>query len=251
MAAFRLAFEIGTPYFELDVHLTSDHELVVVHDSSVSRTTGKRGRVENMELSAIRALDAGFNFSPDHGRTFPFREKGLVIPTLEEVLESFPRTFFTIEIKRSPEGIVDVLAERIEHTGAKDRVVVAAHDHNLLSAFRLRSPQLPTGFSEMEVRDFLQRCQSRDFKGYRPEGVAFQVPEYHGLRRIVSKPVIELIHRLGIEIHVWTVNEPVHMERLLDWGVDGIMTDDPQRAITTVKRFQAVVNLLPEEKGAI
>ena len=242
MAAFRLAFELGAPYFELDVHLTADHELVVVHDSSVSRCTGKRGRVENMKLSAIRVLDAGFNFSPDHGRTFPYRGKGLVIPTLEEVLDSFPGTRFTIEIKRTREGIAEALAARIERTGASDRVVVASHEHESISAFRSRAPQVPTSFSKREVRDFLGRCRSGDFEAYRPVGTVFQVPEYHGLRRVVSKPVIELIHRFGIEIHVWTVNEPVHMERLLDWGVDGIMTDDPERAVTTVDRFRDVVS---------
>ena len=84
--SFRLAQQHGAPYVELDVHLSRDSEPVVIHDHSVSRTTGRRGRVENMTLAELRKLDAGYKFSTDHGRTFPFRGKGLQIPTLDESL---------------------------------------------------------------------------------------------------------------------------------------------------------------------
>ena len=93
---------------------------------------------------------------------------------------------------------------------------------------------MATSFSKDEVCDFLGRLRSGSLAGYRAPGVAFQVPEYKGLRRVVSKPVIDAVHELDVEVHVWTVNEPVHIARLLDWGVDGIMTDDPARAFANV-----------------
>lgn len=240
LEAFRLAREHGVSYLELDVHLSADSELVVIHDSSVSRTTGRRGRVENMSLAELRKLDAGFKFTMDHGRTFPYRGKGLRIPTLGEVLDSFPDMGITVEIKPTREGVVEALAQALKRHRAEDRVIVASHEHSRLSAFRAAAPSVATSFSKEEVREFLLRLRGGTMDGYRPPGVAFQVPEYNGLRRVVSKPVIEAVHGFGVEVHVWTVNEPVHIARLLSWGVDGIMTDDPARAIANVDGLRGI-----------
>lgn len=240
LEAFRLARERGARYFELDIHLSSDREAVVIHDNSVSRTTGRRGRVEKMACGELKKLDAGYGFSKDHGRTFPYRGKGLGIPTLDEVLEAFPDMRIVIEIKRTLEGVEEVLAGKLERHAAGQRVVVASHEHEALCRFRERCPSVATSFSKDEVRDFLLRLRNGDLNGYRPPGKAFQVPEYKGLRRVVSKPVIDAMHELGVEVHVWTVNEPLHISRLLGWGVDGIMTDDPGRAFKRVKALHAL-----------
>jgi glycerophosphoryl diester phosphodiesterase len=242
LEAFRLAREQGASYLELDVHLTADSELVVIHDSSVSRTTGRRGRVENMTLAEIRKLDAGFKFTMDHGRTFPYRGKGLRIPTLGEVLDAFPESWITVEIKQTRAGVAEALAQVLRSHRAEERVIVASHEHELLAAFRAVAPAVATSFSKDEVRDFLLRLRGGTMDGYRPPGVAFQVPEYKGLRRVVSKSVIEAVHGFGVEVHVWTVNEPVHISRLLSWGVDGIMTDDPARAIANVAVLRGLGN---------
>jgi glycerophosphoryl diester phosphodiesterase len=242
MEAFRLAREQGVSYIELDVHLTADAELAVIHDSSVSRTTGRRGRVENMSLAELRKLDAGFKFTMDHGRTFPYRGKGLRIPTLGEVLDAFPDLGVTVEIKETRPGVVDALARVLRSHRAEDRVIVASSEHPLLSAFRAAAPSVATSFSKDEIRDFLLRLRDGSMEGYRPPGVAFQVPEYKGLRRVVSKSVIEAVHAYAVEVHVWTVNEPVHIARLLSWGVDGIMTDDPARAIANVAVLRGLGN---------
>ena len=93
------------------------------------------------------------------------------------------------------------------------------------------------------MRDFLTRLRGGKLAGYRAPGAAFQVPEYKGLRRVVSKPVIEAVHSFDVEVHVWTVNEPVHIARLLDWGVDGIMTDDPARAFANVAALKSSAEL--------
>jgi glycerophosphoryl diester phosphodiesterase len=243
LEAFRLARELGAPYLELDIHVSADGELVVIHDSSVSRTTGRRGRVENMTLAELRKLDAGYKFTTDHGRTFPFRSKGLKIPTLNEVLENFPEMRITVELKPTRDGVAEKLAEKLRLHHAEERVIVASAEHELLRRFRMAAPHVATSFSKDEVRDFLVRLRGGGMGGYRPPGVALQVPEYKGLRRVVSKPVIDAIHGLGVEIHVWTVNEPVHISRLLDWGVDGIMTDDPGRAFANVTALRGPVEV--------
>jgi len=238
LEAFRLAREQGVTYLELDVHLSADSELVVIHDSSVSRTTGRRGRVENMSLAEVRKLDAGFKFTMDHGRTFPYRGRGLRVPTLSEVLEAFPDMGITVEIKPTRAGLPEGLARALRFHRAEDRVIVASHEHELLAEFRAVAPSVATSFSRDEVRDFLLRLRGGSMDGYRPPAVAFQVPEYKGLRRVVSRAVIEAVHGFDVEVHVWTVNEPVHIARLLSWGVDGIMTDDPARAIANVAAFR-------------
>lgn len=241
LESFRLAREQGASYIELDVHLSADGEVVVIHDQSVSRTTGRRGRVENMTLGELRKLDSGYKFTTDHGRTFPYRDRGVTIPTLDEVLEASPNLGIVIELKRTREQIVVALAQKLRAHGAEDRVIVASHEHRLIAGFREEAPMVATSFSKDEVRDFLVRVRSGSLQGYRPPGVAFQVPEYKGLRRVVSKPVIDAVHGFDVEVHVWTVNEPVHISRLLDWGVDGIMTDDPARAVRNVEALRGLV----------
>jgi len=239
--AFRLAQDQGARCLEMDVHLTADEELVVIHDNSVARTTGRRGRVENMTLAELQRLDAGRKFSTDYGRTYPYRDRGLKIPTLAEVLESFPRMGMTLELKRTREGVANAVARLLEQKGASTRVIVASHEHELIADFRASAPHVATGFSKDEARDLLMRLRDGNLSGYEAPARFFQVPEYKGLRRVVSKPVIEAVHALGGEVHVWTVNEPVHMKRLLDWGVDGIMTDDPARAFANVVAFKPAV----------
>lgn len=235
--AFRIARDLGAPYLELDIRFSSDGAPVVIHDQSVSRTTGRRGRVENMTLAEIRRLDAGFKFTTDHGRTFPYRGAGLTIPTLDEVLETFPDMRLTVELKRTREGIVAALADKLRHYGAGQRVIVASHEHHLLARFREVAPDVATSYSKNEVREFLGRVRGGQLASYRPPARAFQVPEYKGLRRVVSTAVIEAIHQFDVEVHVWTVNEPIHIKRLLEWGVDGIMTDDPGRALAKVAQL--------------
>jgi glycerophosphoryl diester phosphodiesterase len=223
----------------MDVHASVDGQIVVIHDSSVSRTTGRRGRIENMTFDAIRRLDAGYQFTPDHGRTFPYRGRGLVIPTLEEVLEAFPEARLNIEIKRSREGIEAAVLELIAKFEAEERVVIAAREHDILERLRALDTRILTSFSKVEVRDFLSRVRDKKDKGdYRPPGFALQVPEYFGLRRVLSPCLIDAAHRARVEVHVWTVNQPLQIGRLIDWGVDGIMTDDPERALKAVDALE-------------
>jgi glycerophosphoryl diester phosphodiesterase len=238
LEAFRLAREEGAPYLEMDLRLSADGHVAVFHDESVARTTDGRGRIGEMTLDEIRRLDAGHRFTPDRGRTFPFRGRGVGVPTLDEALEAFPDARLNVEIKCPAEGIAQAVASTIRRHAASHRVAVAARDHAVLERFRTIDPATPTGFSEREVREFLTRARRREWSGYRPAGSALQVPERYGLRRIVSPAVIEAAHRVGIEVHVWTVNEPRRIRRLLDWGVDGVVTDHPARALQVLRAVE-------------
>src|SRR5215208_4358914 len=103
--AFRLAVEDGAGGLELDVHMTRDGHIVVIHDATVDRTTNGSGAVSEMTLDELRRLDAGYNFSPDGGPTRPYRGRGIRVPTFGEVLEEFPRVAVNIEIKLGSPGI--------------------------------------------------------------------------------------------------------------------------------------------------
>ena len=162
LESFRSGWDDGAPYLELDLRLSADGHLVVIHDNSVARTTGRRGRIENMTFDAIRRLDAGYSYTPDHGRTFPFRNRGVVVPTFEEVLEAFPRARLNVEIKRSNDGIEESVADAIRKYEASERIVIAAREHDILERFRALADRVHTSFSKTEVREFLGRARADD-----------------------------------------------------------------------------------------
>jgi glycerophosphoryl diester phosphodiesterase len=150
-------------------------------------------------------------------------------------VEAFPEARLNIEIKGSNDGVHERLVSRLRRLSVSDRVLVAAREHDTMERLRSLGEELPTGFSKEEIREFLRRVSEGAWEDYRPAGVALQVPEVHGPHRVVSPEFVEQAHGIGIEVHVWTINEPADMVRLLDWGVDGIMTDNPALALASVE----------------
>lgn len=232
LAAFRAAVGTGAEMIELDVHLAADGVPVVVHDRTLTRTTGARGRVAERRAEDLAALDAGFGFSPDGGRTFPFRGRGEGIPGLREVLAAFPDTRFTLEVKSTDPALDPALGAVLRETGAERRVLLASHAARIVRRLRESFPALPTNVAREEVAAFLRRGPST----LAPAARAFQVPPRYYLRRIVTPRFVAAAHAAGLEVHVWTVNDVAAMEALLDLGVDGIMTDFPERLLGVYRR---------------
>lgn len=229
LAAFRDALDLGAEGFELDVHRTVDGHVVVFHDDTLERTTDGTGRVRDRTLAELRGLDAGFRFSPDAGRSFPFRGAGVGIPTLEEVLEAFPEVPLIIEVKQELPPLEEDLARLLRERGAGGRCLVFSLEQGPLTRYRDLEPEQPTGFGPQDVSDFLRRLGSDAWTDYRPPAVAFAVPtRWHGTQ-IVSRPFVDAAHGFGCEVYVWTVNDPREMEALLELGVDGLITDFPER----------------------
>lgn len=247
MAAFREARALGAEGFELDVHRTADGEVVVFHDPALERTTDGDGALAQRALAELRRLDAGGRFTPDEGRTYPFRGKGLSIPTLREVLEEFPEVPIIIEIKQVDPPLEEDLRRVIRECDAEDWTLVFSLVQEPLDRYRALAREQATGYGPEDVADFLQRVRSGDWEGYEPPAAAFAVPvEWHGLP-IVSAPFVEAAHRFGREVFVWTVNEESEMERLLDLGVDGLITDYPARLAAVVERRREA---LPTRRAA-
>ncbi|HKW20892.1 MAG TPA: glycerophosphodiester phosphodiesterase [Ktedonobacterales bacterium] len=228
MVAFEHGVALGADALELDIQQTRDGELVVIHDPTLDRTTSGSGPVANFSLDEVRAFDAGYYFTSDNGATFPYRGKGITVPTLRQVFERFPDTRINIDLKESTPDREERLWALIQEFTAEDRICAGCFAHAVLVRFRrLTGRRVATSASPREVRSFVLGAVSHMTGWLRPAYDALQVPDTYGSVRIVSRTTVEAAHRLGIDIHVWTVDERSHMEALLALGVDGLMTDRP------------------------
>jgi glycerophosphoryl diester phosphodiesterase len=229
LEAFRLAVEAGASGLELDVHVTRDGEVVVIHDATVDRTTDGSGAVAAMTLEEIRRLDAGYSFSSDGGRTFPYRGRGLRVPTLAEVYADFPYARVNADIKEESPGAEEAVLRVIRGAGAEGRTLIASTDHPVIRRFRRVSEgRVATAASRREIAAFYFLSRLRLEALVRPQYAALQVPvEHHGIT-IVTPRFVAAAHSRGVRVDVWTINEVAEMRRLLDLGVDMLMTDRPE-----------------------
>jgi glycerophosphoryl diester phosphodiesterase len=228
LEAFRLAVEQGAGGLELDVHATRDGEIVVIHDATVDRTTDGSSAVADMALDELRRLDAGYRFSPDGGLTFPYRGRGLRIPTLAEVYEEFPDVRVNVDIKERRAGAEEAVLQVIRRAVAEARTLVASNDHAVVRRFRRASGgRIPTASSRREIAAFYLMSRSRLEALGRPAYEALQVPVEHRGIELVTPRFLRAAHSRGVRVDVWTINDPGEMRRLLDHGVDVIMTDRP------------------------
>ena len=238
MAAFERAVELGCECIELDVHAAQDGHVVVIHDETLERTTNGLGPVGEYSLAALQQLDAGYRFSPDGGRTQPFRASDVVIPSLEEVLSGFPQVRFTVEIKQSEPPIEETVVAVLNACDRAGDVVLASKEDAVLTRTRKLAPDVATSFAYQEIADFIQRVTTGRLDDYRPPGQAIQIPpDYKGIP-LVTEATISAAHRFDLEIHVWTINEPDQIRRLLDLGVDGVMSDFPARLLAAANRTE-------------
>jgi glycerophosphoryl diester phosphodiesterase len=237
LPSFARAVADGARYLELDVHATADGRVVVIHDSTVDRTTDGSGAVRELSLAEITRLDAGARFqSPEGDRSFGGR--GARIPTLEEVLSGFPDIPLNIEVKPPDPEVVDRVVDLLVSHGATARVLLASARDDLMPAIRRRCLPLgiPTNLASGEVADFVGRVADARLGDYRPPGDALQVPpEWHGIE-LITAATVRAAHAVGLEVHAWTINTAAEMDRLLDLGVDGIMTDLPALGRDVIER---------------
>jgi glycerophosphoryl diester phosphodiesterase len=223
LMAFRLAVDAWwADMLEMDAHLTRDGQVVVIHDATVDRTTDGSGRVADLTLREIQALDAGYRFVDASGG-HPFRGRGAVVPTLDEVLVACPNVWINVECKSA--AVAEPLAALVARHGAQERVLIAAERE----AFRrgARAHRGPWGASREQGLLFWLLHALPGGSPYTPRADVLQVPEVWKGRRIVTPRFIREAHRLNLPVQVWTVNATEDMRRLLEWGADGIQTDRP------------------------
>ncbi len=228
MHAFERAAALGVDMLEMDLHVTADGVLVLMHDETVDRTTNGTGRLEEMTLAEVKALDAGYYWTDDEGKTFPFRGQGITVATLEELFQAFPDMPMNIEIKLVENiPVVEPFCQLIREHGKQDQILVASFHEDAMSAFRAACPEVATSTSQNEVINFFARHFVGLAASYSPPAQAVQVPEYRSGIHILTSRFVEDAHSRGMDVHVWTINEAEDMQRMIELGVDGIITDRP------------------------
>ncbi|HEY7224599.1 MAG TPA: glycerophosphodiester phosphodiesterase [Micromonosporaceae bacterium] len=210
MAAFARAVAAGYRYLETDVHATADGVAVVFHDDTLERMLGRPGRVEDLRLAQLRSERAGGE---------------AMVPTLAELLEQFPECRLNIDLKA--DSAVEPTIETIWRLGARDRVLLASfNDRRIRRARRICGPRQATSLGQREVAAlWLGSRFGWGLAGFVPGVAAAQVPMRYSGIRVVDDRFVQRTHRLGMQVHVWTIDDPGQMRELLDLGVDGIMTD--------------------------
>ena len=218
----------GDGVVELDVHATADGVVVVLHDPDVGRTTDGSGGVAEKTLAEVQALDAGYQHTTDGGLTFPWRDRGVRVPTLAAVYQEFPDRPVNIELKGTRPGIEQLLVDVIAAAGAEARTLVVADRRAPLQRFRRAcAGTVATGASTGELTLFWLLSLAHLSDLYQPPFQALQPPEHVKGVRVVSPHLVREAHRRGLRVDVWTIDTEPAMRRLLAMGVDGIMTDRP------------------------
>ncbi|AGC44299.1 glycerophosphoryl diester phosphodiesterase [Myxococcus stipitatus DSM 14675] len=240
LEAFRRAVEVfQTDMLELDVHVTQDGEVVVAHDDTLERCTDGTGALARYTLAEIQKLDAGYGFTPDEGRTFPFRGQGIRIPTLREVLRAFPSLRLNVELKPDVPGHEDLFARLLEAEGAVERVCIGSELDAVGERLVARLPRACHFYPRDALASFVITLRNGESPPEDPRFTVLDMPLYFGELRLVDAPFLRECAARGKWVNVWTVDDPGEMRQLLEEGVGGIMTDRPdllrQRMDATTK----------------
>ena len=215
---------MGVDILEMDLHMTADGEIILIHDDTLDRTTDGTGDVREMTLAEVQQYDAGYYWTKDD-QTYPFRGQGITVPTLREVFETFPGYPLIIEIKQETPTMAAPLCDLIREYGMEEKVLVPSFSDAAMQEFRQTCPEVATAASEDEVRDFVIRGFLLMAGTITPEYQALQVPETRDGIPIVTNLFLWFARNRNVEVHIWTINEPEDMQRFIDKGLDGIMTD--------------------------
>ncbi|MCL4270885.1 MAG: glycerophosphodiester phosphodiesterase [Anaerolineales bacterium] len=227
MLAFQNAVDLGVDVLEMDLHITSDGVLVLMHDETVVRTTDGTGEIESMTLTEIKQLDAAYDWSPDDGATFPYRGQGIQVATLEEVFTAFPEMRMTIEIKKTNSSMAKPFCDLIRAYDMQEKVLVASFHDERLKEFRAECPEVATSSAKDETTVFV--LMTKAFLGgfYSPAFYSLQVPEESGGITVMTPAFVKAAHARNLAVEPWTINDAETMRKFIEWGVDGIITDRP------------------------
>jgi glycerophosphoryl diester phosphodiesterase len=231
MESLRQGMSLGADGLEFDVRLSADGVPVLMHDPTLERTTDGTGPVAERTLAELRSLDAGYRFTRDGGRTYPYRGRGIQIPTLDEALEAFPGVPCVIELK-APEA-TEPFVRAVEAHGARDRVLIGSFSEEAHARLEGR------GFHVSASKPAITTLFFRSFTPLGAGTVRFQaccVPTIWQRLPIPVLRIARMLRRRGIPTHCWTINDPRVARRLWDGGVNAILSDDPGTMLALLGR---------------
>lgn len=227
LTAFEAAAKISPDILiELDVHLSKDGELVVIHDPSLDRTTNGTGFVRDKTVAELKSFDAGYRYTNEIGE-HNFRGKGIQIPTLREVLEKITDRRLIIEIKSDEPIVEEKIASLIKEFEAQDRVMFGSQKSTILARLKKLQPRWNYCAGRDEIlRTVMLLAMYLESVGSIP-GSAYLIPEKDKNIQVFSERLKSELHRRGKRVLIWTVNQEEDMLRLITQGVDGLITDRP------------------------
>lgn len=249
LAAIQHALDSGATAIELDVHATKDRHVVVCHDETVDRTTNHQGAICDFTLAEIREMDNAYWWREGEAvspglppEAYVHRGKAPVdrrfgIATLEEVCVAFPGVALNMDIKQtSPdvEPYEQLLADELRRLDVVNRVVVASFHDDAINAFRAVAPDVITSAATNETAAFFFAVAEGGIPDVGSAKI-FQVPATFGEIEVVTPAFVDAAHRAGVAVHVWTINDRPEMERLLEFGVDGIISDTPTQLVELLR----------------
>ncbi len=246
MYAFQKAHDLGVDVLEMDIQATSDGFLVVIHDQTVDRTTDGQGRVADLTLAEIQQLDAGYNWTDDAGKTYPYRGKGITVPTFRTVVEAFSDTRMVVELKRTDRSIVDRFLKIVQEFDTADHTLVASFTGDTIDEVREAYPGIAS-FKPVDAMVFTILNKVGLGGAFQSTSQAFEIPRRLGSMNIVDERYIRNAHEHNVKVHVWTINDVEDMQDLIDIGVDGIMTDYPARLMRLLGRTDDLNITVQEE----
>ena len=234
--AFQNAADLGVDVLEMDIHISKDGILVIMHDETVDRTTDGTGDIESMTLAQLKQLDAGYDWSPDEGKTFPFRGQGVTVTTLEEVFQAFTGMRMTIEIKKTNVSMSKPFCELIRKYDMQDKVLVASFYDDKLKEFRMDCPEVAASSAKNETTAFVLLTKAYLGSFYSPKFFSLQVPEESGGITVMTPTFVKAAHERNLAVEPWTINDETTMKKFIEWGVDGIITDRPDLMLKVLGR---------------
>jgi len=229
LLSFRRGLAAGADGFECDVRLSADQVPVVIHDATLDRTTDRTGPVNALTADELAGIDAACRFQPAEPAHAVREPVG--VPTLRRVLNEFPGARVIIELKDTSDAVALAVATVVRECGATGRVCVGSFQRPVIEALRAAAPEIVTSASLPEAQHTLFRSWLPVPRLGPPAYRALQVPEKSGRVRVVRPAFVRQAHREGALVQVWTVDAPADVRRLLDYGVDGIITDRPDWAV--------------------
>lgn len=233
--AFDHGLSVGADGLELDVRLSRDGVVMVHHDATLERTTNGIGALASCSADTLSHLDAAFHFRGMDGERYMGRGYG--VPRLDEVLARYPGVALILELKGTDLRLAQRTVETVRAAGALSHVCFGGYSVRMLREVRHVASDAWTSAGKEEIRWFLYRS----WVGLAPECTAYralQVPEHAGRVRVVSERFVQAAARANLPIHVWTVDSPADMERLLGWGVRGVISDRPDLAAQVIRRWR-------------
>lgn len=236
LLAFDHAMSLGADVLEMDVHLSADDELVVIHDDTVERTTNGTGGVSTFTLAELQELDAGYHW-PFHGETRPFQSQGVFIPSFAQVLGRYPGQRLVVELKENDVKLAQALCTALQDSEREPLTLVASFHQEVMDHFRSVCPATATSASSDEVRWFV--LASRVYLGrlFSAPAVALQVPRERSGMALLDAAFLQRAGAVNLHVDYWTLNSVEDLQEAIAVGAHGVITDRPDLLLDELGRL--------------